>query len=79
MRFWYLLCVAAEKAQMSLHIPCGDPESFVRGGPTLTVFFFYIDEGMEDLNTTISRPSLAHQRNAIKMVFYLRANDGPPY
>ena len=34
--------------------PCADPESFVRGGPTLTMFlyFFLLDEGRKDLNTT---------------------------
>ena len=34
---------------------CADPESFVRGGPTLTLFFlFFYDEGREDQNTTIT-------------------------
>ena len=32
--------------------PCGDPESFVRGGPTVAIFFFIyffiVDEGRED-------------------------------
>ena len=41
--------------------PCADPESFVRGGPTLTTFFFSVDEGREDQNTTISGPSSALQ------------------
>ena len=34
-----------------------DPESFVRGGPNLiafSFFFFLVDEGFEDLNTTIN-------------------------
>ena len=37
---------------------CADPESFVRGGPTLTFFssFLLIDEGREDPSTTISGP-----------------------
>ena len=39
---------------------CMDPEKFVTGGPTLTVFFL-VDEGREDPSTTISRPSLARQ------------------
>ena len=45
-----------------------DPESYVRGGCKFMTFFFFIflvDEGIEDLNTTISGPSSAHQRNAI--------------
>ena len=25
--------------------PCPDPESYVRGGPTLTLTFFYLREG----------------------------------
>ena len=43
-----------------------DPESYVIGGPTLTMFFFFcccffVDEGIEDPNTTISGPSSARQ------------------
>ena len=56
---------------------CADPESFDRGGPLLTMFYFLVVEGREDPNTTISGPSLVRQRNAIKMVFRWRANDGP--
>ena len=33
---------------------CADPESFVRGGPTLTRCFFLVDEGREGPSTTIS-------------------------
>ena len=29
-----------------------DPESFVRGGPALTFFFFLVYEGRDDQNTT---------------------------
>ena len=46
-----------------------DPESYVSGGPTLTFifnfFFLLVDEGREDLNTTISGPSSACHRNPI--------------
>ena len=52
---------------------CADPESFVRGGP---IFFFLVDEGREDPNTTISVLSLARQQNAIKIVFPWHADDG---
>ena len=55
---------------------CADPESSVRGDPTLTTFFL-LDEGREDPNTTLSGPSLARQGNVIKMAFRWRANDGP--
>ena len=53
---------------------CAYPESFVRGGPTLT--FFLVDEGRKDPNTTKSGPSLARQQNAIKMAFRWQAGDG---
>ena len=49
--------------------PCADPESFVRGGPTFTTFFFKLMRGREDPNTTINGPSSARQRNAIKWRF----------
>ena len=62
---WSTVCDCGVPA----HIPCADPESFVRGGPTLTtVFFFLVDEERDDPNTTISGPSLA---------FCWRADDGP--
>ena len=32
---------------------CAGSESFVRGGPSLTTFFFFVDEGREDPNSTI--------------------------
>ena len=42
---------------------CTDPESLVRGGPTLQMFFFYfvflVDEGREDPRTNISGLSSA--------------------
>ena len=40
-------------------------------------YFFLIDDGIEDPNTTINGPPSARQRNAIKMAFHRRANDGP--
>ena len=43
---------------------CEDPDSFARGGPTLTTFFFFfffffffVDEGRKDPITTISGSS----------------------
>ena len=38
---------------------CADPEIFVRGGPISTTFFFLLEEGRKDQNTTISGPSYA--------------------
>ena len=35
----YFVC-ASSKNYLQRHYSCGDPESFVRGGPTLTVVFF---------------------------------------
>ena len=49
--------------------------SFVRGGPNDNVFFL-IDEGIEDLNSVINRPSSSRQRKIILMAFRLRADDG---
>ena len=59
---------------------CANPESFVRGGPTLTTFFvcFFVDDGREVPNTTISGPSSARQRNAVEIAFCWRADNGPP-
>ena len=59
---------------------CEDLENFVRGGPTLTTFFFLrflVNERWVDQNTTLSGPSSARQRNAILMAFRWRADDGP--
>ena len=55
----------------SLYLSCADPESFARGGPTLTGFFVFLffNEGNEDPNNTKCGPSLARQRNAIKWRF----------
>ena len=47
-----------------------DPESFVRGGPTLTTFVLtdavLREETREDSNTTISGPYLAVRKFAIE-------------
>ena len=51
------------------HDSCADPECFVRGDPTLTTFVFKVDEGREDPSPTLSGPSSARQRNAIKWRF----------
>ena len=50
---------------------------FVRGGPTMTAFYYSFAEGREDPNTTISGPSSARQRISISMAFRWRADDGP--
>ena len=44
--------------KMEANSPSADPESFVKGGPTLTTFWgFLVEEGRKDQNTTISGPS----------------------
>ena len=44
-----------------------------RGSPTLTTFFFLVDEERDDPNTTISGPTSARQQ----MAFHCRTVDGP--
>ena len=41
-----------------------------------TLFLFLLAEGREDPNTFLSEPLWARQRNAIKMAFHWRADDG---
>ena len=48
--------------------------SGTRADPDL---FFLTDEGREDPNITINRPSSARQRNVILMAFRWRAVNGP--
>ena len=65
---------------MLISIMRGSRKFCQRGSKFENVFFsilFYVDEGIEDPNTTISGPSLARQRNAIEMSFRWRADDGP--
>ena len=54
-----------------------DPESFVRGGPTLTTLFFLVDDRIQIppfyKRANASPPAL----NGIKMAFHWRAVDGP--
>ena len=51
---------------------CADLKRFIRGGPTLTTFFFLsrflVDEGREGPSITKSGSSSARQRNAIAVV-----------
>ena len=52
-----------------------DPENLSEG---VQLYFLYlVDEGWVDPNSTISGPSFARQRNAIKMAFGWGADDGP--
>ena len=48
-----------------------DPESFARGGPTLTGFFVFVffDERKEDPNSTKSGPSSAPSETPFKWRF----------
>ena len=56
--------------------PCADPQSCVRGSPTLTKVLFYFLL-MRGGGIQISGPLSARQRNAISMAFRLRADDSP--
>ena len=47
---------------------CADPESFVRGGPTLITFFFLVDERRKDPNFT-KRAIIGPPANTIKWRF----------
>ena len=60
---------------LKYHFSCADPESFVRGGPNLTLFL--VDERIENPNTAINRSSSTRQQNAIEMAFRWQADDGP--
>ena len=57
----------------ALYISCADPESFVRGGPTLTTFCLSLKRREKNPNTVIyiyiNGPSSARQRNANKWRF----------
>ena len=74
-------CSACEPAWLKLncrrHNSCAYPESFVRGDPTLKMFVFKVDEGREDLSPTLSGPSSARQRNAIKWPFACMTMNAP--
>ena len=59
----------------NISLACAAPESFARGGSTLTTFF-HVDEGIEDPNTIISKPSSTRWQNAISMAFRWRADVG---
>ena len=56
--------------QVRLHT-CADPESFARGGPTLTTGFFpfLFDKGREDTNSSKRRPSSARRETPFKWHF----------
>ena len=58
--------MCSQESNVSSGGTCADPESFVRGSPTLTTVFY---NEMEDPSTTISGPPSARQQNAIKWRF----------
>ena len=51
---------------------CADPESLSERVKLNKLVFLLIDDGSEDLNTTISGPSPARQQIAIRMLFEWR-------
>ena len=52
-----------------------DPDNLCQSSTFDNVFL--VEEGREDLNTTISGPTSVHQRNAIQTAFRWRVHDGP--
>ena len=62
----YASMISTPMMYKTLQAACADPEKFVRGGPTLTFFFFvfFFLEGSGDRNASISGSLLARQRNA---------------
>ena len=66
-----------EKTILHFESKSGSRKFCQRGSNFDVVFFFIVDEGWEDPNTTISGPSSACQRNAISMAFRWHADDGP--
>ena len=66
--YWKVICSVYKIMQQTTSAnACADPESYVRGGPTLTLFFTLekLDEGSKNLNTPFSGPSTARLRNPI--------------
>ena len=59
------LCSVSLSCSAVCQSACADPESFVRGGPTLKFFFVEGREDPNQTNITISGPSLTRQQNAI--------------
>ena len=57
-------CICAKCRGRTLKVSYADPESFVRGGPSLITLFLVVED-IEDPNITINGPSSARQRNAI--------------
>ena len=57
----YASMISTPMMYKTLQAACADPENFVRGGPTLTFFFF---EGSGDRNASMRGPLLARQRKA---------------
>ena len=57
---------------MNSRVTCSDPESFARGGPTVTTFIY---EGREDSSTTISRAIIGPPTK--RHTFRWRADDDP--
>ena len=78
----YVISQISVKAKKSLHIFRGSRKFCQRVSDFDNVFlcfFFSVDEGRDDPNTTISGPTLARQQNAFEMAFLCRTNDGPTF
>ena len=64
---YFLICISADQESLSEGVNFDIVFFFL--------FFFLIDKGREDPNSTIRGPSLARQQNAIDMAFRWRAID----
>ena len=59
------------------HCPCADPESFDRGGPTLTTFFFFSLMRGGRIQTPLLAGRWPASKMPFKMAFRWRADDDP--
>ena len=77
-----VVCSPKEKSAIKVEAlqraSCADPESFIRGGPTVQQFwplFFFLDKGWERIQLPLKVGQWqAHQRNAIEMALCWRAD-----
>ena len=67
----YIVCVdssgSGKSAMKYSYLPCANPEIFVRGGPTFTIFFL-VDEGIQiPLRVGHHRPQEKRHLNGVSL------------